>query len=80
MLVFPKEDAQRESFVQACERGSYKYTVCKNAEAAMELFQSNHPEVSPVNISYHVIISMINLADVIIFPSYINISIHYLYH
>ena len=46
MLVFAKEDAQTESFVQAAERGGYKYTICKTYEAAKEQFLSNQPEVS----------------------------------
>lgn len=46
MLVFAKEDAQTESFVQASERASYKYSICKTSEAAMEVFLNNQPEVS----------------------------------
>lgn len=46
MLVFAKEDAQTESFVQATERGGYKYSICKTSEAAMDQFLSNQPEVS----------------------------------
>ncbi|XP_020904916.1 high affinity cAMP-specific and IBMX-insensitive 3',5'-cyclic phosphodiesterase 8A isoform X2 [Exaiptasia diaphana] len=45
MLVFAKEDAQTESFVQASERASYKYSICKTSEAAMEVFLNNQPEV-----------------------------------
>ncbi|XP_031572577.1 high affinity cAMP-specific and IBMX-insensitive 3',5'-cyclic phosphodiesterase 8A-like isoform X2 [Actinia tenebrosa] len=45
MLVFAKEDAQTESFVQAAERGGYKYSICKTFEAAMDQFLSNQPEV-----------------------------------
>ncbi|XP_032227303.1 high affinity cAMP-specific and IBMX-insensitive 3',5'-cyclic phosphodiesterase 8A isoform X2 [Nematostella vectensis] len=45
MLVFAKEDAQTESFLQAAERGGYNCSVCKTSEAAMELFLNNQPEV-----------------------------------
>ena len=45
MLVFPKEDAQTDSFLHAAERGGYVCQICKTSEEAMEQYIHVQPDV-----------------------------------
>lgn len=45
LLVFPKEDALLESFVQAAEKLSYECSTCQTAESALENYVQNGHDI-----------------------------------